>query len=196
MDQPSIHEESLAELIRAGGESWEEFRSIAGQRHHLLIPCDYAEAYRVLGELSGRATSFIELGSGTGVVTILADLLGFEACGIELEPWLVERSMELAQRFGSRANFAEGSFVPTEYQDEVEHLSVDFLTSAEGACGYDELDQELDDFDLIYSYPWPGEEDWLQELVRRHARPGALLLTYDAGDGFRLVQDGEPVAEF
>ena len=61
-----------------------------------------------------------------------------------------------------------------------------------GACGYDELELELDDFDLIYAYPWPGEEDWLYELVRRHARPGALLLTYDVSEGFRLARDGEP----
>ncbi len=192
---PSIHDETLARLIREGADSWQEFCALASDRHHHLIPCDHAGAYQVLRRLSARATSFLELGSATGVVTILADLLGFEACGIELEPWLVERSTELALRLGSRALFAEGSFVPAAYQDEVEHLLADFVTPTVGACGYDELGFELDDFDLIYAYPWPGEEDWLHELVRRHARPGALLLTYDASEGFRLVRDGEPADE-
>lgn len=192
---PSIREETLALLLRAGVESWEEFRAYAADRHHLVIPCDHAGAYQELRRLTPHATSFLELGSATGVVTILADLLGFEACGIELEPWLVERSSELARRFQSGASFAQGSFVPAAYRDEVEELSVDFLTPTEGACGYDELELELDDFDLIYAYPWPGEEDWMQELVRRHARPGALLLTYDVREGFRLARDGKPVGE-
>ncbi len=189
---PSIQDDTLALLIREGAESWAEFRAYASERYQLLIPCDHAGAYQVLRRLSVHATSFLELGSAIGVVTILADLLGFEACGIELEPWLVDRSIELALRFGSRASFAEGSFVPAAYQDEVENLLADFLTPTGGACAYDELELELDDFDLIYAYPWPGEEDWLHELVRRHARPGALLLTYDVSEGFRLARDGEP----
>ena len=190
-----MDDETLARLIREGAESWDEFRALASQRHHLFIPCDHAGAYQVLRRLHARASSFLEFGSATGVVTIMADLLGFEACGIELEPWLVERSIELAQRFESRASFAEGSFVPVAYQDEVEHLPADFQTPTGGACGYDDLVLELDDFDMIFAYPWPGEEDWLIELVRRHGRPGALLLTYDVSEGFRLFRDGELLEE-
>ena len=192
---PSIHDGTLARLIQEGMETWEGFRAQASRRHHLVIPCDYAGAYEALRRLPTHASSFLELGSATGVVTVLADLLGFEAYGIELEPWLVERSIELAQRFESRAVFAEGSFVPEGYRDAVEHLPADFLTPTGGACAYDELGLEFDDFDLFYAYPWPGEEDWLQELVRRHARPGALLLTYDVREGYQLVRDGEPAVE-
>jgi hypothetical protein len=39
------------------------------------------------------------------VITILADLLGFEAHGIELDPRLVEVAPSLARRHGSRARF-------------------------------------------------------------------------------------------
>ena len=70
-----------------------------------------------------------------------------------------------------------------------------FLTPTGGACGYDELGLELVDFDLVYAFPWPGEEDWLRELVKRHARPGALLLTCDGGEGFHHFRDGVPVWE-
>ena len=48
---------------------------------------------------------------------------------------------------------------------------------------------DLCDFDLVYAYPWPGEEDWLFELMRRHARPDAMLLTYEVCEGFRVTED-------
>lgn len=190
-ETPSIADETLTRLLAAGTEIWDEFRTHAGHRFHRFIPCDQAGAYQALRGLRGRASTFVELGSAAGVVTIMADLLGFEACAIELEPFLVERSIELAERFGSGATFVEGSFVPPGYQDDVENLSADRLTPTGGACAYDELGLELDDFDLVFAYPWPGEEVWLLEMMRRFGRSDALLLTYDAAEGFRLSDGGE-----
>ncbi|MCP3914696.1 MAG: hypothetical protein GY711_03950 [bacterium] len=116
----------------------------------------------------------------------MADLLGFEAYGIEIEPLLVERSIVLGEQFGSGAAFVEGTYTVPEYQDETELLSGDFLTPTDGACAYEELGLELTDFDLIFAYPWPGDEEWLLELVRRHARADAILLTYDVCEGFQV----------
>ena len=157
-EAPSIPPATLDRLIREGEEAWEEFRARAKDRYHLFIPCDHRGAYEALRELRPRATTFLECGSAAGVVTIMADLLGFEAYGIEIEPWLVNRSIQLAEELGSGAVFAEGTFVPTAYQDEIEHLSGDFLTPTNGACAFDELDLELSDFDLVFAYPWPGDE--------------------------------------
>ncbi len=192
-ETPEVPEETLANLIREGSVIRQEFSDLASDRHHLFIPCDHRGAYEVLRELRSRALTFVELGSGAGVVTILADLLGFEAYGIEIEPWLVERSVELAETHGSGATFAEGTFVPPDYQDEIELLSADFLTPTGGAHAFDELGLELSDFDVVFAYPWPGDEDWLEELLRRHARPGAILLTYDVCDGFREQVSAGPV---
>lgn len=184
----------LRELLAASDELWEAFRARTTNRYHLVIPCDVLAARPVLAGLRSRASTFLELGSATGAVTLLASRLGYEACGIEIEPWLLERSQELAERFAPEATLVEGTFVPEAFRDEVELLSAERLTPAEGACGYDALGLELDDFDLIYAYPWPGEEEWLLEMVRRHARPDALLLTYDASEGYRLfhARDGAP----
>lgn len=182
---PSIAEATLERLVREGARAWEEFRAHASERHHLFVPCDQRGAYEALVALRPRVSSFVELGSAAGVVTIMADLLGLDAYGIELEPWLVERSIALARRFGSGAVFAEGTFVPPAYQDETEHLSADFLTPTDGASAFDELGLALSDFDLVFAYPWPGDEDWLQELVLRHARADAILLTYGGREGFR-----------
>ena len=64
--------------------------------------------------------SFVELGSGAGVVTILADLLGFDAYGIELDPWLVDAAARLAASVGSGAEFVAGSFVPPGLRETVD----------------------------------------------------------------------------
>ena len=189
-DLPALDEATLERLFRAGSEAWEEFRVVAKDRYHLFIPCDHRGAYEVLRRQRSRASTFVELGSAAGVVTILADLLGYEAYGIEIEPWLVERSCRIAEDLGSGATFAEGTFVPPAYEDEVEHLSGDFHTPTNGACAYHELGLELSDFDLVFAYPWPGEEDWLQELSRRLMRPDATLLTFDVSEGFRQYRAG------
>ena len=185
---PSIRAATLDRLILEGADAWEEFRVHARERHHLFIPCHHREAYAALRALRSRATTFVEFGSAAGVVTIMADLLGFEAYGIEIEPWLVKRSIGLAERFDSGAVFAEGTYVPPAYQDEIELLSGDHLTPTDGASAFEELGLELSEFDLVFAYPWPDDEDWLHELFRRHARPDALLLTYAVNDGFQVSE--------
>lgn len=164
---------------------------MAKDRHHLFIPCDYQDAYEALQGLTDRAHSFVELGSGSGVVTILADLLGLEACGIEAEPWLVERARQVAEELGSGAVFAEGTFVPVEYEEEIVNLSDESLTPMIGADGFEELGIELSEFDLVFAYPWPGDEEWLYELIRRYARKDVLLLTYGNRDGFHVLEGTE-----
>lgn len=183
-DLPSIPAATLARLLRAGSDAWQELQRRTGPRHHLFVPCDHRDAYEALRRLRSRTATFLELGSATGVVTILADLLGYESYGIEIDPWLVQRAVQLAAEFGSDATFAEGTFVPAEYQDDVEHLDGSRITVTGGADAYAELGLELTDFDLVFAYPWPGEEDWLHTLAQRHARPGAVLLTYDSREGF------------
>jgi hypothetical protein len=185
MTEQSIKPAVLNKLLKAGTRLWNEFQILAGDRYHLFVPCDQRDAYEELRKLSSRATSFLEFGSAAGVVTIMADLLGMEAYGIEIEPWLVEQSAQLATKFDSSATFAEGSFVPPEYQGETKHLDSERITPTDGACAFDEIGLELTDFDLIFAYPWPGEEEWLYELMRRHARPDAILLTYDAQECYR-----------
>lgn len=182
-----LSEEVFEELLLRGSEIWRDFTASRGGRFTLVIPADQRDARAALEEQSACASSFLELGSGAGVITILADLLGFDAYGIEIEPGLVEASQDLAEHLGSGATFVEGSFVPVEFRDEVELLSGDFVTVSEGADAYDELGLTLRDFDLVYGYPWPGEEDWMVELVRREAGPDTSLMMYSVADGFQVT---------
>lgn len=187
-DLPSIPPTTLQRLIQVGDEAWNEFRDAEGGQFHRFVPSDHLGAYEHLRKLRSRSENFLELGSAVGVVTIMADLLGFDAYGIEIEPQLVDRAVLMAEQFDSAATFAEGTFVPSDYQDEIQHLSGDFLTLTAGACAFDELELELADFDLVFAYPWPGEEDWLTELMHRHARASTILLTYHPDGGFQLTQ--------
>ncbi len=192
-DLPSIDQDTLDLLTKEGDDAWDLSRpGRENTRHHLFVSCDPTAAYEALRELRSRATTFVELGSGAGIVTIIADLLGFEAYGIEIEPWLVQRSIEIAERIGSKAIFTEGTFVTAEYEDEIELLSGDMHTPTNGACAFGELDLQLRDFDLVYVFPWPGEEDWLHEMMRRHGRPDAILLTYGATEGFQVTYQPVP----
>ena len=51
---------------------------------------------------------------------------------------------------------------------------------------HEELDLEPDDFDVVFAYPWPGEEQVIFDLFADTAAVGSLLLTYHGMDGVRL----------
>ena len=177
----------FGDLLREGAEIWRDYCQDRAGEFHRVIPADHAAAIGALAAERARAHTFLELGSATGVITIIADLLGFEAYGIEIEPDLVEISEDLAARVGSGATFVEGSFVPPDYRDQVDLLMSDYMTPTEGADAYDELGMDIADFDLVYAYPWPGEEDWLIEMVRRFGGERTSLMIYTVRDGYELV---------
>jgi hypothetical protein len=183
-------ESSFAELFAAGDARWEEFREYRGDTFHAFVPADYVDAAHALRQLRPQADSFLELGSGVGVVAITAALLGFDAAGIEIDPWLVDASEDLAEQFGAEVCFAEGTFVPPEFQEHVDRQDTEIPTVADGLPGYDDLDRDLADFDLVYAFPWPGLEEVFFELMARHGGEGALFLTYGGLEGYRLWRDG------
>lgn len=175
------------ELLRAGAEIWRDYCNENAGVFHRVIPADHALAIEVLRDQRETANTFLELGSATGVITIIADLLGFEAYGIEIESDLVDVSERLAEDVGSSASFIEGSFVPEEYRDNVDLLESDYMTPTEGADAYADMGLDLADFDLVYAYPWPGEEDWLIEMVRRFGGERTRLMIYTVRDGYEIV---------
>lgn len=183
--------DQLQALFEDGAAVWTEFRRRRGSHFHPFVPADYAGAVEVLRRLAPQANNFLELGSGVGVITIAADLLGFEAFGIELDPWLVDQARMLAERHDSQATFVAGSFVPEEFQDEVARHHTEFLTTTQGEPAYLELGMELSEFDLVYMFPWPGEEELHLKMLRRHGRPDTLFLLYGGTEGFQLFRGGQ-----
>lgn len=182
-------DEVFERLLQRSDAEWEAFsqRRPAFQR---FIQADLRLAREALIEArdaaGGLGLRFVELGSGVGSIAILADLLGFDSYGIEVDSELFETSLALSEEFGSKVELVEGSFVPPEFMDSVEHFDDEFPTPIDGADAYAELGLQLADFDVIYLYPWPGEEEWYAELLERFAGTHAKQLTYSHKEGFRL----------
>lgn len=155
-----------------------------------FVQSDLRTAHRALWWVRDRdllpGRTMLEWGSGVGAVALLAARLGFDATGIEVDASLVDDAREIAARHDLPATFACGSFLPEEAdmapQDMEEFAWLD--TSAPSA--YDEVGLDIDDCDLVFAYPWPGEEGVLFELFDAYAGRGACLLTNHGLEGMRL----------
>ncbi len=184
----------LDALLDEGWELCDRFDTDVRQKEfHPFLPADYEEVLEALLPFRGPGVRFLEWGSANGVITIMADLLGFEAYGIELDGDLVVQARALAQRTGSRARFAAGSFLPSGYRlnrgGEKDRLG----TIGTGPSGYVELGIPLDDFDLVFGYPWSGEEPIMLDLMSRYGRADARLLLAKTSGGVKSMLGREIV---
>lgn len=182
----------LTSLREEGRAIWNRFDSDVRQlRFHPFIPSDYERVLRALLALRGPGLRFLEWGSATGVVTIMADLLGFEAYGIELDPDLVDIARGLAERSNSDARFAVGSFLPDGYEWMSDTGDARLGTIGRGASGYPELGRCLEDFDLVFAFPWDGEMPIMHDLMRRRGGSGASFLLNHATEGVQVYRRGK-----
>lgn len=151
-----------------------------------FVPSDHTAAWSALEAIDRLSLAtghlFCEWGSGFGVVTGLAAMLEFDACGIEIEPVLVEQSRRLIDDFDLPCEFACGSFIPDDAEEIALSSTELFWLTTDGPDAYDQLELNVDDFDVIYAYPWPDEQDILGELFDRFAAEGALLCTFESPD--------------
>jgi hypothetical protein len=180
----------LLELVEEGREIFDRFDlEVRAKTFHPFVAADYERIMRAL--LSARAPGqrFLEWGSATGVITIMADLMGFEAYGIELDPQLVETARALAARYGSGARFAAGSFLPAGYRYRPRDGDARLGTIGSGESAYPQLGHPLDDFDVVYGYPWGGEEPMMLDLMRAYGSPDARLLLH-IGSGVHVYRRG------
>ena len=184
----------LGALCQEGSELWNRFDARV-RRHgfHPFVPADYPVVLDALVSLRAPGLRFLEWGSATGVITIMADLLGYDASGIEIDADLVEQARELARRTGSKASFSAGSFVPVGYRWTVDGGDGRTGTIADGASGYLELGRALDDFDVVFGYPWHGEQAMMLDLMRAHGRRDARLLVH-TGDAVVVYRNGRVAA--
>ncbi|MEN1678309.1 MAG: hypothetical protein AAGJ46_01865 [Planctomycetota bacterium] len=155
-----------------------------------FVPSDFALAYHALDRIDelGLAPGrrFLEWGSGAGVVTCLAAMLGWDAVGIEIEDPLVDIAEAIADDHEVQAEFVRGTFVPEDSQaDLTDQRDINWLRT-DGVDAYEWLGLEPDDFDVVFAYPWPGEEQIIFDLFCDSGAVGALLLTYHGQEGIAL----------
>lgn len=172
------------------------FETEANRKVPRFIPSDPVAIYRALDFVTrndlplGRV--FCEWGSGFGVGTCMAALLGYEAHGIEIEPDLADTSRQLASDLGIDINICCTSYVPEGFESYAavggeelvlpEHFS-DHGDGFGDVPVYEGMDLSTDEIDLFFVYPWPGEQEFMQQLFDAIATEGAILLTY--------LEDGE-----
>ena len=172
----------------------EQHRTKVAAGYRGFVPSDYRKLYSVLRLIErNRLTcgmKFCEWGSGIGVATMIASMVGFEAHGIEIDAELVNVAERVIQEHELAVNIVCGSFVPEGVDDLIDSAfaendgSISMVTEAVDA--YSELGLEIDEFDIVFCFPWPTDEILTAEIFDRCASTGSLLLTYDEMHGFLL----------
>ena len=122
-----------------------------------FVPSNYENAWRVLSQLAGDR--FCEWGSGLGIVTGLAEMLGFTASGIELDAELAEASRSLLRDHGLKAHILTGDFFELQVPA-----------------------------DIVYVYGWPGQQSRVEQHFCSHFPPEARLLVCYGQDDLRCMQ--------
>jgi len=125
-----------------------------------FVPGDARHAFQVLQWLRWEnglpaGARFLEWGCGQGVVAILAAAQGCQARGVEIDAALVDEARALSRRYDIPAEFIHGSYDPA-----VPRMKV--VTAK--------------DSDVVYVYPWPGDEAAVLQLFAGDAAEGAWLL--------------------
>jgi len=172
------------------------FDSEQNKRIPRFIPSDPLAIFRAIDFVTredlplGRV--FCEWGSGFGVATGIAALLGYESYGIEIEPSLAAASQSLATDQGIEFTILNTSYIPEGFESyaavggEELVLPENFSDHGDGFGQvpiYDGMPYSTDEIDLFFVYPWPGEQEFMQQLFEAIATEGAILLTY--------LEDGE-----
>jgi hypothetical protein len=176
----------LREMFAEGDQIWQDNQGDFHFRDY--VAADVELVFQALAMLKDRAETFLEWGSGLGLIASSAGRLGYRSCGIEIDPKLYRQAQTLADKYSTGAEFSFGSFVPDGYEltDEFEHEF--YRTILDEHDGYGELDMELRDFDLVYAYPWPAERQFFVDVMRQCGRRGALFMTYDVREGIQVEQ--------
>jgi hypothetical protein len=175
-------------LLREAGERIEQYQSIG--RCPAFVPSDHAGAYGVLRAIAethlAPGNRFCEWGSGFGVVACLAAQLDYDACGIEIDGDLVAASRRLASDFDLPVEFVCDSFIPPGGEALADVSGAFAWLTTDAGEAESELGLATDDFDVIFAYPWPDEGWVIDGLFGRYAAVGAVLVTYNGVEGFRL----------
>jgi hypothetical protein len=181
----------LATVLEVGWAAYEEFTArVSDHAFHPFIAADYEQVVESLWPYRNSGKRFLEWGSATGVIAIIADVLGMESYGIELDSSLVGTARQLATSLGSNAQFVHGSFIPDGYRWRPKDGDDRTGTLGSGRSGYLALGHPLDDFDIVFGYPWDGEVTMMLDIMKQYGRRDALLLVHSASDPMMTYRGG------
>ena len=194
--------DKVARLIETCSRGWERF--FADNDDHQaprFVPSVPERVFAVLEEVTRRQLPptrvFCEWGSGFGTATCLAALLGYEAYGLEIEEELVRLSRAIARRLGIPVEILCTSLFPKGY---AAYSGVDgaALVTPESWSGpndedrgplrYDGMDIDIAEIGVFFAYPWPEEQELIQQLFDAVAMEGAILVVYHTDKDIRVFR--------
>ncbi len=154
-----------------------------------FVAADYVHVYQTLRWLNENQFTigkrFLEWGCGFAIVSAIADSLGWDAIGIEAENDLLTEGRKTIVEWDSAAELIHGNFLPPG----AEALADDPMLPSLGhpvSCGYRQLGMDLDDFAIVYAYPWPGEDKFHEAVFDCYAARGAMLVLFCGPNDIRL----------
>ena len=146
-----------------------------------FVAADYGLVYQSLAWAAESTTMigrrFLEWGSGFAVVSAMAATLDFDVIGIEAERSLFEQGIETLKNLDVQAELMHGNFLPPGAEELAEDSTLPSVGHPVDHA-YEKLGLDVDDFALVYSYPWPGEDDFHELVFDRFAATGALMMQF------------------
>ena len=154
-----------------------------------FVAADYHLVYQCLNwtlQFQPRlGQRFLEWGSGFSIVSAIAAELGLNSFGIEAERDLLAMGRKTIQTWNVSVELVEGNFLPPGAAQLSDDPMLPSL-SHDVADAYQKIGLDLDDFALVYAYPWPGEDDFHEFVFDRYAASGALLMLFCGPNDVRL----------
>ena len=195
LDDMQASGDALAQLVE---EVRERVLALPGDDRGGYVGSELPAVNRVLARIRAEGLAqgplFCEWGSGLGGVCGVAALNGFSPLGIEIQGELVDSARSIAKDLDLPMVFAEGTFLLPGDEDlavATGHMRLIFDSHA-----WEELGLVPEDCNVVFAYPWPGEEAFVDGIFARHASRGALLLTFHDKDRVlvqrKVVDSREP----
>ena len=189
VDSTPIPDELAARITSARGEieafqdRWDrpQIEQFVAADYHLVYQC-LNWTLQFQPRLGQR---FLEWGSGFSIVSAIAAELGLNSFGIEAERDLLAMGRKTIETWNVSVELVEGNFLPPGAAQLSDDPMLPSL-SHDVADAYQTIGLDLDDFALVYSYPWPGEDDFHEFVFDRYAASGALLMLFCGPNDVRL----------
>ncbi len=173
-------------FLEAVDDLVEQHRVNTAIRFRGFVPSDYVAIYRCLKAVYDShllcGDRFCEWGSGVSVAASLAAMIGYESYGIEYDRKLCTVAEGIREDFDVPVELVNGSFIPEGVDDLINEAFAiqdgELALHTDSDRAYEEMGYAINDFDLIFSYPWPNDIELTHEIFDRCAAQGAMLLAY------------------
>ncbi len=154
-----------------------------------FVASDYELVQRVLTWVVSQhlmmGSRMVEWGCGFAVAAAIGSRLGLDVFGIESEAMLLKHARQTLADFDTPVELVQGNFLPRG-AESLSH-NPDFPSLGHDVeNAYELIGLDLDDFALVYGYPWPGEHVFHQAVFERYGATGGLLMLFCGPNDLRV----------